>query len=121
MHGDIVLFQTGVTTPSLVAHRVSSVVTVNLNITDSKTGDKHTETTRILHTKGDNNALVDEAPVDAANFRGRLWLHIPNAGGLLASPTPFLLIAGGIGGLWLLFELARLARRRAGSKPQETA
>jgi signal peptidase len=120
VNGDVVLFQEGVTTPILVAHRVSNVVTVNVNVTDSATGAKHTETSRILRTKGDNNAVVDDAPVDAANFRGRLWLHIPNAGGFLASPTPFILIAGGIGVLWLLFEVGRLARRRAAATPSET-
>jgi signal peptidase I len=111
VNGDVILFQTGVTTPILVAHRVDSVVTVNLNVTDSATGAKHTETTKVFRTKGDHNAQVDDATVDAASYKGRLWLTVPSAGVLLSSPLPFALIAVVLGVVWLSSELLRWARR----------
>jgi signal peptidase len=121
VNGDIVLFQTGIATPILVAHRVNNVVTVNVNVTDSKTGIVRTETSKVLRTKGDANAQVDEQPVDATVFRGRLWLSVPGAGRFLASPLPYALIATGLGALWLLFELARWARRDRPTEPPAVA
>ncbi len=110
-HEDIVLFQTGVTTPILVAHRVANIITVNLNVTNSKTGVTHTEQTKLLRTKGDANALVDPDPVDADHYRGLLWVTVPGAGSLLASPLPFLLIAIGLGLLWVVYEIVDRGRR----------
>lgn len=119
-HGDIVLFETGVTTRITVAHRVDGVVTVNLNITDSKTGDKHTETTKILHTKGDANPLADAGVVDQAAYRGLLWLTVPGAGPILASPVPFILIAAGLGLAWFALELVGWGRRsRSGPSDED--
>jgi signal peptidase len=108
---DIVLFEAGTATKILVAHRVANVVTFNLNITDSETGETRTETTKILRTKGDANPQLDEQPVDAANYRGQLWMTIPGAGYLLATPTPFIAVAIVIGVVWLLAELFGFARR----------
>jgi signal peptidase len=117
---DIVLFETGIATKILVAHRVSNVVTLNVNITDSVTGETRTETTKILRTKGDANPQLDEQPVDATNYRGQLWLTIPGAGNLLASPTPFIAVAIGIAVIWLLVETVGYVRRSRQRAPDDS-
>lgn len=112
-HDDIVLFETGVNTRILVAHRVVNLIQVNLNITDSQTGETRTERSQMLRTKGDANADIDPEPVDASNYRGRLWLTFAGAGSLLATPTPFILIAVVLGAAWLATELLRARRPRS--------
>jgi signal peptidase len=119
-HDDIVLFETGTATKILVAHRVANIVTVNVNITDSETGETRTEQTKVLRTKGDANPLIDEQPVDQTAYRGLLWLTIPGAGNLLASPTPFIAVAFGIGVLWLLVELVGYVRRSRQRAPDDS-
>jgi signal peptidase len=108
---DIVLFETGTATKILVAHRVANIIDVNMNVTDSATGQTRTEKTKILRTKGDANPAVDEQPVDETTYRGLLWLTIPGAGSVLASPTPFIALAVLIGVLWLIAELVGYVRR----------
>jgi len=120
-HDDIVLFETGITKPILVAHRVANIITVNLNVTDSKTGVTRTQQTHVLRTKGDANPQVDADPVDASHYRGLLWMTVPGAGTLLASPLPFLLIAVGLGLLWFAFEIVdrgRRGRAKAADEPE---
>jgi len=116
-HDDIVLFETGVTTPILVAHRVANIITVNLNITDSKTGATRTEQTQVLRTKGDANAQVDPEPVDAQHYRGLVWLTFSGIGSVLASPLPFLIVGAGLGLLWLVYELVDRSRRTRRTGP----
>jgi signal peptidase len=111
-HEDIVLFETGTATKILVAHRVANIVTVNVNFTDSETGETRTEQTKVLRTKGDANANIDEQPVDDTTYRGLLWVTIPGAGSLLASPTPFIAVAVAIGVIWLLTEIVGWSRRQ---------
>jgi signal peptidase len=108
---DIILFETGTATKILVAHRVANVVTLNVNITDSETGERRTEQTKILRTKGDANEATDEQPVDTTSYRGLLWLTIPGAGNVLASPQPFIVLAAVIGVIWLLLEVVGYVRR----------
>jgi signal peptidase len=108
---DVVLFETGTATKILVAHRVANVVTLNVNITDSETGEKRTETTKILRTKGDANEQLDEQPVNQENYRGIVWFTIPGAGNVFASPMPFIALAAVIGVLWLLAEVIGRVRR----------
>lgn len=110
-HDDIVLFESGETTKILVAHRVANIVTVNMNITDSATGQTRTERTQILRTKGDANPIIDEQPVDDATYRGLVWVTVPGAGNLLASPLPFVAIAVVIAVAWLLLEVVGWVRR----------
>jgi signal peptidase I len=118
---DIVLFETGTVTKILVAHRVANVVTLNVNITDSETGEKRTEQTKILRTKGDANEATDEQPVDATSYRGLLWLTIPGAGNVLASPLPFIVLAAVIGVIWLLLEVVGYVRRSRRTAPTDEA
>jgi signal peptidase len=119
-HDDIVLFETGETTKILVAHRVANIVTVNMNITDSATGQTRTERTQILRTKGDGNATIDEQPVDDVAYRGLVFVTVPGIGNLLASPLPFAGLAVVIGVAWLLLEVAtriRGSRQTAADRP----
>jgi signal peptidase len=119
-HDDIVLFETGETTKILVAHRVANIVTVNMNITDSATGQTRTERTQILRTKGDANASIDEQPVDIAAYRGLVFVTVPGIGSLLASPLPFAAIAVVLGVAWLLMEVVgrvRSSRQTVADRP----
>ena len=88
-----------------------STTTLITELTDSKTGEVTTSQTKTLRTQGDANDAPDQTLVDATSFRGALWLTVPGAGRLLASPMPFVLITVGVGGLWLLAELIRWSRR----------
>lgn len=115
-HDDIIVFEEGQQTKLLVAHRVVNIIKVNTNITDSKTGAKHTEESRIFRTKGDANPVVDAQPVDAAAFRGLLMAQLPGAGGLLGSATiqQGLVALALVAGLaWLGYELLARGRRRS--------
>lgn len=80
---DIILFEDGVQTRILVAHRVAGVVNVTTNVVNSSSGEESSYKTRILRTKGDANPLADPGVVDATRLRGELFLTIPGAGYVL--------------------------------------
>jgi len=114
-HGDIVIFEEGQQTRLLVAHRVVNLITLNVNVTDSKTGAKHSEQSRILRTQGDANPLPDQQSVDAGRFHGVLLARIPGIGGLLGSSYTqlgLLVVALVMGLAWLGYEVVAKRRRR---------
>ncbi len=115
-NGDIVAFDEGEFTRITVVHRVVGVINVTVNTTDSKTGAKSSETTRLLRTKGDANPTLDGVPVATDRFRGVVFVSLPTVGGVLGSGQVQqvlfgLAIATAIA--WLVYEVVRFRRRRA--------
>ena len=119
--GDIVLFEEGLKTRILVAHRVDGVFNITTNVTDSKTGKTSTSSTKMLRTKGDANAQADADPVGVDRFRGDLLLTIHGAG-YLANGLPLqqalFLLAAVTAVMWGAYELARHRHRRASAVDQ---
>jgi signal peptidase len=119
--GDVVLFKQGRDTLIPVAHRVVGAVTVRTIITDSATGEKTTQLSRLLRTQGDANDVPDTQYVDASRLEGLLWFRVPGAGRLFGSiglQGGLLLVALAIGVAWGAFELARILRRRSRGLPK---
>lgn len=65
--GDVVTYQLESGRPEVITHRVSSV-------------GADQEGHRTLITKGDNNALADDAPVTEVQVRGKLMYAVPYVG-----------------------------------------
>jgi signal peptidase len=115
--GDVVLFEQGRDTPIPVAHRVQGVINLRTTILDSDTGEKTTQVTKSLQTKGDANEQPDPRLVEARNLRGVLWFRLGGLGHFLGPVSPqqaFLLAAFGIAAAWGLYEVVRFIRRRDG-------
>ena len=113
--GDVIVFQEGQQTPVLVAHRVVAIDKYIVNATSKSTGKTTSTTTVILRTKGDANPQPDAQAVDAATYRGIVWLVIPGAGmPFLDYPVSqlFLVVAVVTAVLWALYELIGPLRRR---------
>ena len=113
--GDIIVFQEGQLEPILVAHRVAAVINLTVNATSKSTGTTTSTTSRVFRTKGDANPEPDGQVVDAAHYRGVVWLVLPGIGvPLLGYPVShiFLGIAALTAVLWACYEVAGLARRR---------
>ncbi len=113
--GDIVAFDEGQVTKVTVVHRVVGVINVTVNTTDSKTGIKSSDTSRLLQTKGDANPAADGTPVAADRFRGLVFVSVPAVGGVLgAGQVQSLLFAVAIATavMWLVYESVRFRRRR---------
>ncbi len=115
--GDVIVFQEGEKIPVLVAHRVAAITNLTVNATSKSTGRTTVSTTQLLRTKGDANPLPDPQAVDAAHYRGIVWLILPGLGvPLLGYPVShiFLGIAALTAFLWACYELIGLVRRRRG-------
>ncbi len=113
--GDVIVFQEGQQTPVLVAHRVAAIDKYIVNATSKSTGKTTSTTTIFLRTKGDANPQPDGQAVDAATYRGIVWLVIPGAGmPFLDYPVSqlFLVVAVVTAVLWALYELIGPLRRR---------
>lgn len=103
--GDVITYQLHSGEPEVVTHRVVAV--------SFTTGGEYVFTTR-----GDANALPDEAPVRAVQVRGRTWYAIPYVGRAttLLGAHDRQLLSWGIGGgllvyaAWTLLDAA-LGRR----------
>lgn len=69
--------------------------------------------------KGDNNDFVDPTRPDRTELIGRLWLHVPRGGGVLAALTSRLSAAAlaGCAALLLLLGAGRQRRRRDRRQP----
>jgi len=122
--GDVVLFEQGRDTPILVAHRVHGIVNLRTTIHDAATGERTTQVSKMLQTKGDANPTPDAELVDADRLRGILWFRLPGAGRLFGSLDPrhgLILAALSIAVAWGIYEVVRAAhaaRRRAGPDGQ---
>jgi signal peptidase len=115
--GDVVLFEQGRDTTIPVAHRVHGVINLRTTILDADTGEKTTQLTKTLQTKGDANDRPDAQLVDAASLRGVLWFQLGGLGRFLGPLSPqqlFLLAAVAIAAVWGLYEVVRYIRRRDG-------
>jgi signal peptidase len=114
--GDIVAYDEGQFTRVTVVHRVVGVINVTVNTTDSKTGVKSSDTSRLLQTKGDANPTVDGVPVAGDRFRGLVFVSLPVVGGILGSGQVQQLLIGlaiATAVAWLVYEVVRFRRRRA--------
>jgi signal peptidase len=112
---DVIVFQEGQQTPVLVAHRVAAIDKYIVNATSKSTGETTSTTTVVLRTKGDANPQPDAQAVDAASYRGIVWLVIPGVGmPFLDYPVSqlFLDIAVITAVAWALYELIGPVRRR---------
>ncbi len=117
--GDTVLYDEGTQVHLLVAHRVISVVNLNTNIHDSRTGKTTTEHTRLLRTQGDANPQPDGQVVDASRFRGVLWFYVPHVGAVLGAwnfQQTLLAIAALTALAWVAYEVRSLWRRRRAAR-----
>lgn len=65
--GDVVTYQITSGQPAVISHRVVSI-------------ESSSDGSRTFTLKGDNNALVDPAPVTAAQIRGVVWYSLPDVG-----------------------------------------
>lgn len=113
--GDIVAFLEGETTPLTVVHRVAGVIDVTVNTTDSKTGAKSTETSRLLLTKGDANPNRDGQAVEPDRFRGLVFIKVPSIGGVLGAALfqqIVLAVAILTAVAWVAYEVRALRRKR---------
>jgi signal peptidase I len=86
--GDIITYQATSNSPVVVTHRITSVIA-------SQQGQ------RLLVTKGDNNSVEDELPVQEAQVRGKLFYAVPGVG--------FLANALGQGDRGLVLKLTAIA------------
>jgi signal peptidase len=115
--GDVVLVEQGRDTTIPVAHRVHGVINLRTTILDADTGEKTTQLTRTLQTKGDANERPDAQLVDANSLRGVLWFQLGGLARFLGPLSPqqvFLLAAFAIAAAWGLYEVVRYIRRRDG-------
>jgi signal peptidase len=114
-NGDIVAFDEGQFTTVTVVHRVVGVINVTVNTTDSKTGAKSSEASRLLRTKGDANPTLDGVPVAADRFRGVVFVAVPTVGGVLGSGQVQQVLLGlaiATAIAWLVYEVVGFRRRR---------
>ncbi len=119
--GDIIVYRQ--TKDAFVIHRVAAIHTFVLNLTDSKTGETDTATTYEFVTRGDANAAADIAPVPDRAVQGELWFELPGLPGDLAGlrlQWLFLVVAVGLAGAWIAWELRHRLTRRA-APPSEKA
>jgi signal peptidase len=122
--GDIIIFQEGQQIPVLLAHRVAAIDNLVVNATSKSTGKTTSTTTVLLRTKGDANPQPDAQPVDAATYRGIVWLVLPGVGmPLLSYPVSqlFLVVAAVTAVAWVLYEVSGLVRRRRARRRMSSA
>jgi signal peptidase len=114
--GDVVLFDQGTDTLIPVTHRVTGIVNVHTTLTDSATGEKTTDISKLLQTQGDANEAPDAQLVEASRLRGILWFRLPGAGrifGPFGVQQGLLLIALFIGLAWGAYEIVQRRSRRS--------
>lgn len=112
--GEVIVFDSGETTKIPVIHRVLDVTEMQLNITDSKTGEVTTEYSYYLSTKGDANVSPDGQLVDASRLHGELWFTIPGAGAGFSNGSlqELMITIAAISALaWIGYELQRYFKR----------
>jgi signal peptidase len=116
--GEVVLFETGEQTRTLVAHRVVATIDGIINVTSKSTGETAQEKTRLLRTQGDANPNPDVDPIDADHLQGVVWFSIPSVGSILAGwpiQSVLLVFAFGTAGAWIAYEGVRFVRKQRSS------
>ena len=117
--GDVIYFTTTGGLPEV--HRVVAVDTFVVIAHNTAGKEVGRDTQYRFVTKGDANKTLDAGFTTQDRVHGEVWFHIPTYG-LIGSGNSVTLIlfaiAGAIAVLWVVWEIAHLRRRRAGSPGQ---